>query len=199
MLPLTADPTECAWRVGLAGSTRGGESRSGASGCDAAKRWLSDRAVRYSLLDGRGPALTSVGADRIEIAADDAPTRQRLDAALDAAGDPRLADPTRIDHLRVVGILFVLAVFVTMAYGPMTALPVEMFPTRVRCTSVSLPYHIGNGWFGGLLPSVAFAIAVQTGNMDSGLWCLIVIALTSCVIDLIFVNETTDVDLDAVR
>ena len=154
--------------------------------------------MRYSLLDSSGPALIGVGVERIEVAADDTPTQQRLDAALDAAGYPRQADPARIDHPRVVGILFVLVVFVTMVYGPIAALLVEMFPTRVRCTSVSLPYHIGNGWFGGLLPSAAFAIAASTGNMTSGLWYPIAIALGGCAIGIVFVREARNVDLETV-
>jgi len=194
---LTADPAECAWQFGLDDGAGGGSS-GGASGCDAAKRWLSDRSVRYSLLHGSGPALIGVGAERIEVADDDATTRQRLDAALDAARYPRHADPARIDHLRVVGILFILVVFVTMVYGPMAALLVEMFPTRVRCTSVSLPYHIGNGWFGGLLPSAAFAIAASTGDMTSGLWYPIAVALAGCAVGIVFVREARHVDLEAV-
>ncbi|MCY7314308.1 MAG: MFS transporter [Rubrivivax sp.] len=205
---LTADPAACAWQWGL---TAAGASGSGAAGageaegaggggstCDAAKRWLSDRSVRFSLLDGSGPAVISIGAERLVFAAADAPTRQRLDAALDAAGYPRHADPARIDSLRVVGILFILVVFVTMVYGPMAALLVEMFPTRVRCTSVSLPYHIGNGWFGGLLPSAAFAIVASTGNIYSGLWFPIGIALACCVVGIVFVREARQVDLAAV-
>lgn len=188
---LTADPAECGWLFGLEGGA-------GASGCDAARRWLSVRSVRYSLLDGHGAARIGIGAESIEVKADDAATRQRLDFTLDAAGYPRHADPARIDHLRVVGILFILMVFVTMVYGPMAALLVEMFPTRVRCTSVSLPYHIGNGWFGGLLPSAAFAIAASTGQMTSGLWYPIAIALASCAVGILFVREARQVDLEAV-
>jgi hypothetical protein len=117
---------------------------------------------------------------------------------LDAAGYPADADPARIEHWQVIGILCVLMVFVTMVYGPIAALLVEMFPTRVRCSSVSLPYHIGNGWFGGLLPSAAFAIAATTGDMTSGLWYSIVIALASAAIGLVFVRETRNVDLEMV-
>ncbi len=188
---LDADPAECALQFDLLSAARG---TSAASGCDIAKSWLSDRAVRYTLRPGSGPALVSVGNERIEIFSDT--TRQRLDAALDAAGYPRHADPARIDHLRVVGILFILVFFVAMVYGPIAALLVEMFPTRVRCSSVSLPYHIGNGWFGGLLPSAAFAIAAGTGNMTSGLWYPIAIALASCAIGIVFVREGKNVDLE---
>ncbi len=189
---LTADPADCAWRFDLLNAA------AEASGCDLAKRRLSDRAVRYTLLAGSGPALVSVGTERVEIADDSEAARRRLDAVLDAAGYPSRADPARIDPLRVVGILFLLIVFVAMVYGPLAALLVEMFPTRVRCSSVSLPYHIGNGWFGGLLPSAALAIAATTGNLYSGLWYPVAIALASGAIGLVFVREAKNVDLEAV-
>jgi MFS family permease len=190
---LSADPSECAWQFDPTGTARR------TSGCDVAKHRLSDRAVRYTTLAGSGPAVVGVGAERIDIRSDDEAGLRRLDAALNAAGYPPRADPQRIDHLRVVGILWLLIVFVTMVYGPIAALLVEMFETRVRCSSVSLPYHLGNGWFGGLLPSTALAIAVQTGNMYSGLWYPIAVALATCAIGIVFVKETKDVDLDSLR
>ena len=195
VVTLTADPAECAWQLDLLGAARGTRD---ASGCDLARRWLSERTVRYTTRPGSGPALVSVGAERLQIRSDDGSTRPRLDAMLDAAGYPADADPARIEHWQVIGILCVLMVFVTMVYGPIAALLVEMFPTRVRCSSVSLPYHIGNGWFGGLLPSAAFAIAATTGDMTSGLWYSIVIALASAAIGLVFVRETRNVDLETV-
>jgi hypothetical protein len=86
---------------------------------------------------------------------------------------------------------------VAMVYGPIAAMLVEMFPTRVRCSSVSLPYHIGNGWFGGLLPATGFAIVAQTGNMYNGLWYPIVVALMTFAVGMLFVRETKDVDIYA--
>ena len=192
---------ECSWQFRHAVAAEGvvaKDQADSASGCDVAKRWLSDRSVRYKLVDGSGPALIAVGSERIEVTVDDPHTRQRLDAALDAAGYPRQANAADIDHPRVVGILLILMVFVTMVYGPMAALLVEMFPSRVRCTLVGLPYHIGNGWFGGLLPGAAFAIAAGTGNMTSGLWYPITIALAGCVVGVVFVREAREVDLEAV-
>ncbi len=188
---LEADPADCAWQFDPSGM------RPLVSGCDIAKRRLSDRAVRYSFVASSGAAVVSVGPQQIEITNDGTATSRRLTELLDAAGYPERADPARIDHLRVVAILFVLIVFVTMVYGPIAALLVEMFPTRVRCSSVSLPYHIGNGWFGGLLPSTAFAISAFTGNMTSGLWYPIGVALASCAIGLVFVKETRGVEMDA--
>jgi len=95
----------------------------------------------------------------------------------------------------VTVLLTVLVIYVTMVYGPIAAMLVEMFPTRIRYTSMSLPYHIGNGWFGGFLPTTAFAIVASTGNMYNGLWYPIVIALMTFVIGMLFVRETKDVDI----
>lgn len=118
-----------------------------------------------------------------------------LSAALKAAGYPAKADPAKIDKIKVVAILAFLVLLVTMVYGPIAAMLVEMFPTRIRYTSMSLPYHIGNGWFGGLLPTTAFAIVAQTGNMYNGLWYPIVIAAMTFVVGMLFVRETKDVDI----
>ena len=95
----------------------------------------------------------------------------------------------------VVGILWVLMLYVTMVYGPIAAMLVELFPTRIRYTSMSLPYHIGNGWFGGLLPATGLAIVAQTGNMYNGLWYPIIFASITFVIGMLFVRETKDVDI----
>ncbi|MDB5574070.1 MAG: transporter, partial [Tardiphaga sp.] len=95
----------------------------------------------------------------------------------------------------VIGLLFVLVLFVTMVYGPIAAMLVELFPTRIRYTSMSLPYHIGNGWFGGLLPATAFAIVATTGDIYAGLWYPIIFAAITVVIGLIFLPETKDVDI----
>ena len=99
---------------------------------------------------------------------------KELGAALDAASYPAKADPARINNFMVVLLLWVLVIYVTMVYGPIAAMLVELFPTRIRYTSMSLPYHIGNGWFGGFLPPTAFAIVAATGNIYSGLWYPIV-------------------------
>jgi MFS family permease len=120
-----------------------------------------------------------------------------LGAALKAAGYPTKADMTKFDKVTVIAILTYLVLLVTMVYGPIAAMLVEMFPTRIRYTSMSLPYHIGNGWFGGLLPTTAFAIVAQTGNMYNGLWYPIIIAGATFVIGALFVKETKDVDIYA--
>ncbi len=120
-----------------------------------------------------------------------------LSAALKAANYPVKADMAKFDKVTVVAILTYLVILVTMVYGPIAAMLVEMFPTRIRYTSMSLPYHIGNGWFGGLLPTTAFAIVAQTGNMYNGLWYPIIIAGMTFVIGMLFVKETKDVDIYA--
>lgn len=120
-----------------------------------------------------------------------------LGAALKAAGYPAKADMGKFDKVKVIAILTYLVILVTMVYGPIAAMLVEMFPTRIRYTSMSLPYHIGNGWFGGLLPTMAFAIVAQTGNMYNGLWYPIIIAGFTVVIGGLFIKETKDVDIYA--
>ena len=140
--------------------------------------------------------------ERIKVLSDD---KRNKDAMLTAAlakelkehGYPAKADPAKVDKVMVVVILTYLVILVTMVYGPIAAMLVEMFPTRIRYTSMSLPYHIGNGWFGGLLPTTAFAIVAQTGNMYNGLWYPIIIAGMTFVIGMLFVKETKDVDIYA--
>jgi len=123
--------------------------------------------------------------------------KKELAEALKAAGYPAKADMTKANAPLAIAILFVLVIYVTMVYGPIAAMLVEMFPTRIRYTSMSLPYHIGNGWFGGLLPSITFAMVAQNGNIYHGLWYPIVIAAVTFVIGVLFVRETKDVDIYA--
>lgn len=127
----------------------------------------------------------------------DAALAGALSSALKAAGYPTKADPAKVDKVMVIALLSYLVLLVTMVYGPIAAMLVEMFPTRIRYTSMSLPYHIGNGWFGGLLPTTAFAIVAQTGNMFNGLWYPIIVAAMTFVIGMLFVKETKDVDIYA--
>ena len=142
-------------------------------------------------------AAASVKALSGEKTAKDAVLSGKIGAALKAAGYPAKADMAKFDKVTVVIILTYLVILVTMVYGPIAAMLVEMFPTRIRYTSMSLPYHIGNGWFGGLLPTTAFAIVAQTGNMYNGLWYPIIIAGATVVIGGLFIKETKDVDIYA--
>ncbi|MCA3562691.1 MAG: MFS transporter [Aestuariivirga sp.] len=118
-----------------------------------------------------------------------------LGGALKAAGYPAKADPAKWNAPMVIFLLWLLVLLVTMVYGPIAAMLVEMFPTRIRYSSMSLPYHIGNGWFGGLLPTFAFAIVAATGNIYSGLWYPIIIAGMTLVIGMLFVKDTRNVDI----
>lgn len=141
---------------------------------------------RYSELAGVDAGSLSGAARKAAIADFEA----RTGAALAAVGYPAKADPAAIDKVRVVGILFLLALYVTMVYGPIAALLVELFPTRIRYTSMSLPYHIGNGWFGGFLPTTAFAMVAATGDIYYGLCYPIIVALLTLVAGLLFLPET---------
>ena len=126
--------------------------------------------------------------------------KKEMSADLVAAGYPAKAKPIAFmsgQWWKVVAILWFLVIYVTMVYGPIAAMLVELFPTRIRYTSMSLPYHIGNGWFGGLLPTTAFAIVASTGNMYNGLWYPIVIATMTFIIGTLFIRETKDVDIYA--
>ncbi|MFG1292526.1 MFS transporter [Xanthobacter versatilis] len=175
--------------------------------CDMARDFLAKSSVKYSTEPGPAGApvqlkvndmVVSYGPDFNKSAA----------AALQAAGYPtaatnkdiiKMAHPFDIFQARtaaVIGLLFILVLFVTMVYGPIAAALVELFPARIRYTSMSLPYHIGNGWFGGLLPATAFAMVAATGDIYYGLWYPIVIALMTFIIGLLFVPETKDRNID---
>jgi len=164
--------------------------------CDIVKAFLARSGVAYAnvaapadsaaRLEIGAVTLTAPkgGADAVKAFQDQAR------AALNAAGYPERADPGAIDKPLVVLILFVLVLYVTMVYGPIAALLVELFPTRIRYSSMSLPYHIGNGWFGGFLPTTAFAMVAATGDIYYGLWYPIVVAGLTVLIGLFFLPET---------
>ena len=185
------------------------------SSCDIAKRALALSSASYETLPGPvgSVAVVKVGDKVVNglnatvlpggFKFDDASVKgiaafkKDLADAMKAAGYPAKADPDKVNKPMVVGILFILVLYVTMVYGPIAAMLVEMFPTRIRYTSMSLPYHIGNGWFGGLLPSITFAMVAQNGNIYHGLWYPIGIAAMTLVIGMLFIKETKDVDIYA--
>ena len=178
-----ADPATCSVQFDPIGRTKFDRT-----GCDVAKSTLAKAGVPYSSAS-EGAGEVTVGDRRVEVG-DLSTFGKRLGEAVTEAGYPTKADPSAIDKPMVVAILFILALYVTMVYGPIAALLVELFPTRIRYTSMSLPYHIGNGWFGGFLPTVAFAMVAATGDIYYGLWYPIVVALMTLVVGILFLPET---------
>jgi MFS family permease len=175
--------------------------------CDTARAYLSGASVRYSTVPGPAGSGVKVVVNGKDIAYANAKDgNPALLAAVQAAGYPKPGDAgiVKMSHpfdifrpqvAATVGLLFILVIFVTMVYGPIAAMLVELFPTRIRYTSMSLPYHIGNGWFGGLLPATAFAIVASTGDIYAGLWYPVIFASITVVIGLFFLPETKDVDI----
>jgi hypothetical protein len=139
----------------------------------------------------------AAGLSKEDAAAKDKAFSKELADDIKAAGYPTKADPDQINKPMVLLLLFILVLYVTMVYGPIAAALVEMFPTRIRYTSMSMPYHIGNGWFGGLLPTTSFALVAFKGDIYYGLWYPIVIAVITVVIGLFFVKETVHNDIYA--
>ena len=177
--------------------------------CDVTKAALARASVNYRVENTPGDAVTVTVGNQPPVNATNNPNfRRDLAAALTAVGYPVAANPTVVkmsgpfDIFReqpavLIAILTLLVIYVTMVYGPIAAALVEMFPTRIRYTSMSLPYHIGNGWFGGLMPATAFAMIAQTGDVYYGLWYPIVIAVACAVIGILFVRESKDNDINA--
>jgi MFS family permease len=168
-----------------------GKAKFDQTGCDIAKSALAKAGIPYANEDGvyEPTALVRVGDRTIHVAAGKDIAKE-LNGALTEAGYPAKADPTAINKPLVIAILFILALYVTMVYGPIAALLVELFPTRIRYTSMSLPYHIGNGWFGGFLPTVAFAMVAATGDIYYGLWYPVAVALMTLAAGLLLLPET---------
>ena len=207
-ITITVDPKECSFQ----GSPIAREVDFRSS-CDIAKRTLAQSSASYETLEGPAGTVASVTIAGKQIASLNAtrtPDGQSFDAesktkiadfkkqvseSLKAANYPTKADPAQMNTVMVLVILVILVIYVTMVYGPIAAMLVEMFPTRIRYSSMSLPYHIGNGWFGGLLPTISFALVAQNGNIYHGLWYPIWIAAITFVVGMLFVRETKDVDI----
>ena len=198
-----SDPASCGLILNLTGTAKF------TSACDLARVYLSNAGINYDLVPKVGAvAAVKVGTKAIVGYDATAPTakeekprfEKEVRAALNDAGYPAKADPIPVgssNWLMIVLILTILVLYVTMVYGPIAAMLVEMFPTRIRYTSMSLPYHIGNGWFGGFMPAISFSIVAAQGNIYSGLWYPIIIATMTFVIGTIFIKETKDVDIYA--
>ncbi|HYE43580.1 MAG TPA: MFS transporter [Caulobacteraceae bacterium] len=199
-----ADPADCALQFDPIGKTVFNSS------CDLAKSYLAKAGVTYENEAAPAGAVAQVRiGDQVvqsfpgktlppaEFKAQKTAWDKQLGEALTAAGYPAKADSALVNKPLVIAILFVLVFYVTMVYGPIAAALVEMFPTRIRYTSMSLPYHIGNGWFGGFLPTTAFAMVAATGNIYYGLWYPIVVAVLTAIIGFLWVKEGKDADIHA--
>ncbi|MFW0754753.1 MFS transporter [Pseudomonas sp. H11T01] len=196
---VVADPGRCSFQFDPVGKAKFNSS------CDLAKSLLAKRAIPYTNEKATPGAVAQVRiGDKViqsfegsGMPAADFKTRNdaftaTLGSALKDAGYPEKADPAKTNYLAVLALLTVLVIYVTMVYGPIAAWLVELFPARIRYTSMSLPYHIGNGWFGGFLPTVAFAMVAATGDIYYGLWYPIVIAVMTAVLGTFFLPETKD-------
>jgi MFS family permease len=197
-----ADPASCSFQFNPVGTTKFVTS------CDIAKSFLAKSSVNYSNVAAPAGTVASIhiGDVVIESFEGKALSKDELKkqtdefgktvaAAIKTAGYPPKADPEKINKPMVLLLLTILVIYVTMVYGPIAAWLVELFPTRIRYTSMSLPYHIGNGWFGGFLPTTAFAMVAATGDIYYGLWYPIVVALMTAVLGIFFLPETKDRDI----
>jgi len=201
---IVADPQTCAVQFNPVGTAKF------TAPCDIAKSTLATSSVSYSneAATPGTPVVVKFGdvavsyadilaANENDAAKAGAAFKKALTDSIKTAGYPPKADPEQINKPMMVIILTILVIYVTMVYGPIAAMLVELFPTRIRYTSLSLPYHIGNGWFGGFLPATAFAIVAGTGNIYSGLWYPIIVAAMTFVIGMLFLPETKDRDIYA--
>ena len=184
-----ADPGECSFQFKATGTEKF------TTGCDIAKSALVNLSVNYTTQDApQGtPAQVKVGDQTLTATSPD--FAKALPAAITKHGYPASADPNDINYFMTVVLLWILVIYVTLVYAPIAAWLVELFPSRIRYSGMSLPYHIGNGWFGGFLPATVFAIVAWTGNIYSGLWYPVAIAAMSLVVGFLFLPETKDVDI----
>jgi MFS family permease len=201
---VTADPEQCHFLFNPTGTKKF------TSSCDIARTALAQASVAYTSVDAAAGTVASIkvgdkeiqgydstGLAKEEAAAKDKVFKKELADGIKAGGYPTKAEPDQINYPMVVILLTILVIYVTMVYGPIAAMLVEMFPTRIRYTSMSLPYHIGNGWFGGFLPSIAFALVAYKGDIYYGLWYPIIIAAMTFVVGGLLIPETKDTDIYA--
>jgi MFS family permease len=193
-----ADPRQCSFQFDPIG-----KNTFDSTSCDIAKSFLAKAGVSYRRVDAPAGTVAQIRSGETTLTAPDpkvvtgkerkaaiAAFQKEVKGALSAAGYPDKANPATINKPMVVLILFVLVLYVTMVYGPIAALLVELFPARIRYSAMSLPYHIGNGWFGGFLPTTAFAMVAATGDIYYGLWYPIVVAGATLIIGLFLLPET---------
>ncbi|WP_184168258.1 MFS transporter [Sphingomonas kyeonggiensis] len=200
-ITVTADPAECSFQFDPVG-----KNKFDGSGCDIAKAWLAKAGVNYhnKAAPAGSTAVVQIGdkaitaydprkdpvADKAAHGIAIADFQDAMKAAFSEAGYPAKADDARINKPLVIAILFALVLLVTMVYGPIAGMLVELFPSRIRYTSMSLPYHLGNGWFGGFLPATAFAMVAATGDIYYGLWYPVVAAACTFILGLLLLPET---------
>jgi MFS family permease len=211
---VTTDKNECSFQFNPTGTAKF------TTGCDTAKAALARASVKYSVTEAPAGTVASIKIAKADpISAKDPQFAQKLAAGLTTAGYPAASNPSVVNikiepkdglwnfskmfdvftsqRLAIIAILTLMVILVTMVYGPIAAALVELFPTRIRYSGLSLPYHIGNGWFGGLMPATSFAMVAQTGDPSFGVWYPIAIALMTVVIGVFFVPETYKRDIFA--
>ncbi|MFN3424417.1 MAG: MFS transporter [Novosphingobium meiothermophilum] len=201
---VVANPGECSSQFDPVGG-----NKFDTTSCDIVKNALAKAAVNYenvaapagtvATIQIGGTTMTAPDPARIsgeEKKAAIAAFTKAITAELEKVGYPASADPDQINRPLVVAILFYLVLLVTMVYGPIAAMLVELFPSRIRYSSMSLPYHIGNGWLGGLLPAIGFAMVAANGDIYHGFWYPVIVAAATCVIGLIFLPETHKRSID---
>jgi MFS family permease len=199
---VVADPQACSFQFDPVGKSKF------TSSCDVAKSALAKKGIPYTNVTAERGAIAEVkigdtnvssfegGALDSKAFADQGKAfGTQLGAALKSAGYPEKANPEQTNNVMLVVLLAILVIYVTMVYGPIAAWLVEMFPTRIRYTSMSLPYHIGNGWFGGFVPTIGFMLVAWKGDIYYGLWYPIIVAIGTFFIGLLFLRETKDVDI----
>jgi MFS family permease len=200
---VTADPNACSFQFDPVGK------KTFTSSCDVAKSVLAKKGIPYTNAAAPAGTLATVkigddviesfegaGLEKADFTAKSKDFTGKVTAQVKTAGYPEKADPTQSNYPMLIVLLAILVLYVTMVYGPIAAWLVEMFPTRIRYTSMSLPYHIGNGWFGGFVPTIGFMLVAWKGDIYYGLWYPVGVALMTVVIGLFFVRETKDVPLD---
>lgn len=205
-ITVTADPRDCSFQFNPTGTAKFTTS------CDVAKQILTAAAATYTNVAGAPgttavikignleiPSYSSKGLSPDDAKMKEAEFKKAVADGLTKSGYPTKADPAEVNIPMTLLLLTILILYVVMVYAPTAAMLVELFPTRIRYTSMSLPYHIGFGWFGGLLPSIVFALSAQNGNIYFGLWYPIVIAVMTFIIGAIWLPETKDVDINEVK
>jgi MFS family permease len=187
--PITvlADPATCTFQFDPVGKAKFD------SPCDKVKTFLVKQGLPYSSVAAPAGSAVQVSVGDVKL---DGFDEAALRGAITLAGYPQQADMQQINKPMIVALIVALIIISAMCYGPLAALMVELFPTRIRYTSMSLPYHIGNGWFGGFLPTVSFALVVYTGDIFYGLWYPVLITGVSLVVGMICLRETKNIDLD---